>query len=901
MDKDDLKKIFSKSDWNEETIIEADKIVSRIAEEYLGLETYPNQFEIISSEQMLDAYSLIGLPISYSHWKFGKDFVMNQNNYKKGRMGLAYELVINSDPCISYNMEDNTTCLMVLVLAHAAYGHNHFFKNNYLFKQWTQADAIIDYMVFAKNFVEKCEEKYGYDEVEAVLDSCHALMNYGVDKYQKPKKLSPEEERERLKKKLEDDQVFLDDIWRTLPKEKQEKARERRFPEQPEENILYFIEKNSPKLKGWQRELVRIVRKTSQYFYPQGQSKVANEGCLVEGSLINTENGLMDIKHLVENKYSGKVWDGEEWRKVYDWFHNVDKDRIKIVTDKGYEIYGGDNHKLFLNDEWIKLNEINIGYEFKLEPKEVPYTEEYINISYIKPEYLTNDELCKLSGINTTTYARFNDSNYPFKISNERIALCMEVKDIIENRDESLRFVKKWELYNIPSIMEEKFAYWLGLLIGDGNTSWRNRVICFTNGDLGLVNEFDRLSYELFGYKCSVRKDENRWRVSINSQHILHFLQSNIGVKNGVSSRIKDIPEIILKSPKSVIQSFIRGHFDADGHISKNVVIVSNSEKLLKAEQVFLHNIGIFSSVKKTNGDDTWRLYIGGKDVKHFYEKVGTNCQYKDVNFKTFLDTKKWYLDKDYNLKVVEILRDKGDTYDFSVEKTHKYSALGYINHNCATFTHYEIINKMHEEGYLGDDFMLEFFHHHSNVIFQPGFDSQNYSGLNPYTLGFNIFTDLKRISLEPTEEDKKWFPDIAGKGNWAETFRYIVENFKDETFVLQYLSPKVIRDMKLFSIMDEHESSHYEVNAIHDEYGYKKIRQALSESYNRSRYVPDIQVYDVDVYGDRTLTLEHTPVNNKKLDSASIRKVLPHVEHLWGFPVRMLEEGKEIGTTKTL
>jgi spore cortex formation protein SpoVR/YcgB (stage V sporulation) len=89
MDKEYLKKLFSRSDWDEDTIIEADKIVSRIAEEYLGLDTYPNQFEIISSEQMLDAYSLIGLPISYNHWKFGKDFVMNQNNYKKGRMGLA--------------------------------------------------------------------------------------------------------------------------------------------------------------------------------------------------------------------------------------------------------------------------------------------------------------------------------------------------------------------------------------------------------------------------------------------------------------------------------------------------------------------------------------------------------------------------------------------------------------------------------------------------------------------------------------------------------------------------------------------------------------------------------------------------------------------------------------------
>lgn len=495
MNKEELRKLFSRSDWNEETIIEADKIVSRIAEEYLGLDTYPNQFEIISSEQMLDAYSLIGLPISYSHWKFGKDFVMNQNNYKKGRMGLAYELVINSNPCISYNMEDNTTCLMVLVLAHAAYGHNHFFKNNYLFKQWTQADAIIDYMVFAKNFVAKCEEKYGYDEVEQVLDSCHALMNYGVDKYKKPRKLSPHEEQERLKKKIEDDQIFLDDIWRTVPKDKQEKAKRRRFPESPEENLLYFIEKNSPKLKGWQRELIRIVRKTAQYFYPQGQSKVTNEGC--------------------------------------------------------------------------------------------------------------------------------------------------------------------------------------------------------------------------------------------------------------------------------------------------------------------------------------------------------------------------------------------------------------------ATFVHYEIVNKMHEEGYLAEDFMLEFFHHHSNVIFQPGFDSKFYSGLNPYTLGFSIFSDLKRMSLDPTEEDRKWFPEIAGKGNWAETFRYIVENFKDETFVLQYLSPKVIRDLKLFSISDEEGTSYYEVDAIHNEYGYKKIRQNLSESYNRCRYVPDIQVYDVDVYGDRTLTLKHTPVNGKRLDASSINKVLPHVEYLWGFPVRMVEKGKEIGTTK--
>ena len=152
MDKDKLRQQLSKPDWDEDTIIGFSEVIDRISKEYLGLDVYPNQFEIVSSEQLLDAYSSIGLPITYSHWKFGKDFVMNQNNYKRGRMGLSYEMVINSSPCISYNLEDNDTCLMTLVYAHVQ-GHNHFFKNNYLFKQWTQADAIIDYMVFAKNFV----------------------------------------------------------------------------------------------------------------------------------------------------------------------------------------------------------------------------------------------------------------------------------------------------------------------------------------------------------------------------------------------------------------------------------------------------------------------------------------------------------------------------------------------------------------------------------------------------------------------------------------------------------------------------------------------------------------------------------------------------------------------------
>lgn len=267
-------------DWTFDILEKTYNEIEKIALEEMKLDPYPNQIEIVTAEQMLDAYSAVGMPINYHHWSFGKDFSENWKNYQNGNMNLAYELVINSSPCISYCMEENDMIMQALVMAHAGFGHNAFFKNNYLFKEWTHADSIVDYMTFARDYILKCEERYGVDEVEELIDACHAIADQGIDVYHRRHKKRLTEEEQMMEAKLQYDDALRDynDLYiKTIPK-KAEAKKKKAIMAEPQENLLYFLEKNSPTLKNWQREIIRIIRKIAQYYSPQSATKVANEG-----------------------------------------------------------------------------------------------------------------------------------------------------------------------------------------------------------------------------------------------------------------------------------------------------------------------------------------------------------------------------------------------------------------------------------------------------------------------------------------------------------------------------------------------------------------------------------------------------------------------------------------------
>ena len=484
--------LYEDSEWTFDNLKRALDAIEEIALNDLGLNIYPNQIEIITSEQMLDAYSSHGMPLMYQHWSFGKHFSRDQMMYQKGYTGLAYEIVINSNPCIAYLMQENTMTMQALVMAHACFGHNHFFKNNYLFQQWTDADGILSYLEFSKKYIARCEDEYGFDEVEKILDSAHALMDQGVFRYNRPPRLSDADKIAKIVARAEHERENFDDIWRTLPniEEDEEEAEERqqsvRDIKLPEENLLYFIEKASPVLRPWQRELVRIVRNMAQYFYPQKQTKVMNEGC--------------------------------------------------------------------------------------------------------------------------------------------------------------------------------------------------------------------------------------------------------------------------------------------------------------------------------------------------------------------------------------------------------------------ATFTHHYIMNELYNRGQIGEGSIMEFLHSHSGVVFQPDFDDQRYSGINPYALGFAMMEDIKRICVEPTPEDREWFPDLAESKDWRSALKYAWENYRDESFILQYLSPTVMRQFRMFAISDNAKEKHMEIAAIHNSRGFEMVRKTLATMYDLGTHEPNIQVIGADLAGDRTLKLQHTVYRDRKLEPKTKTAVIEHIKNLWGYKVRLDE-----------
>lgn len=240
----------------------------------LGLDFYPQEFDIIGYNEMIAYEAYVGMPSRYPHWSYGKSYEKNKTLYSYNLTGLPYEMVINSDPCLAYLMRDNSLLLQILTMAHV-YGHNDFFKNNRLFKEGTKAYYTIEMFKLdaeiIRGFVN--DPNIGYSKVEKILDAAHALK-FQIPRVIGVKELSQEEIKESLMKEYNrkiEGRDFLDD------REEIEVPDLNKIPLEPCDDVIGFIIKYS-NLEEWEKTILKIVKRETEYFMPQIETKIMNEG-----------------------------------------------------------------------------------------------------------------------------------------------------------------------------------------------------------------------------------------------------------------------------------------------------------------------------------------------------------------------------------------------------------------------------------------------------------------------------------------------------------------------------------------------------------------------------------------------------------------------------------------------
>ena len=275
------------SDWSMDELTDWDKKICKLGESY-GLDWYPIEYEICDYKEMMGHMAYTGLPTHYRHWSFGKSFDRIQTEYNLGMSGLPYEMIINSNPSISYLMTENPMPTHILTMAHCV-GHSDFFKNNRMFQE-TGADTVIDRFKAAGKRVKKYMEdpQIGIDKVERILDACHSIR-FQVPRTPGIKRRNHQE----LKKYYQ--QLILNDIsgwWSTH-------FNINKIPLEPDSNLLGFIAEHNRFLEDWERDLIRIVEKESLYFVPQASTKIMNEGwaCMIHEKIIN-DLGIPDDYYL---------------------------------------------------------------------------------------------------------------------------------------------------------------------------------------------------------------------------------------------------------------------------------------------------------------------------------------------------------------------------------------------------------------------------------------------------------------------------------------------------------------------------------------------------------------------------------------------------------------------------
>ncbi len=369
-----------------------------------------------------------------------------------------------------------------------------------------------------------------------------------------------------------------------------------------------------------------LVDGQGNYGSIDGDSPAAMRYCLIGNTIIPTSQGLLEIKDISqkENINISILSKDKKINAASKWFDSGEHPTIKVTTNQGFTIQGSQNHPLLT---WVK-NPLTgkPGCKWKL--------------------------LSEIVEGDITVIDRTSNLLWP----TQEVLLESFIP-----KDPSYRT----QIKILPKTLTPDLAYILGGLISDAYIG--RKKIEFCNSDEEWIIEFEQTWKKVFP-DCRLHKFYKQpnsygkkpyYRLEIHSLYVIEFLR-NLGL-NPVKAALKDIPQVILQSPKEVVARFLQAYFEGDGSISSSTKMVelsaiSISEKLISQLQVLFLRFGIASTKRFDKYRSTHKLYIRGlKNYRLFKQEIGFLSKHKNGKLDKILSL----LHKDSSLlDYVPYLRD---------------------------------------------------------------------------------------------------------------------------------------------------------------------------------------------------------------------------------------------------
>lgn len=796
------KLLYTGKEWDFEKLEKTWAVIKDIAVNKFGLSFYDTEFEVITARQMIQNYTTHGLPVYYCSWEQGKHFNQQWNEYLNGKLGLAYEIVINTDPCICYLMDSNDMPMQTLVMSHAAcvdkdteYLSRTGWKkiNEYRGEEVAQyhTDGNIEF-VYPQRYIKRAEKEF------------YHITAPGIDQLI-----------------TRDHRIIFKEFSGNLKEESADQFVARHYRKTRGHNgkFLTTFKYSGQGLPLSDDELrLAIAIKADGSFRPKVRSNHFN--CVnyqrVRFHLKKTRKierlknllNKLKIDYTLRSSYEGRVSivftvpDNNYYSKSHiDLWYSASEEQLQLISEEVLYWDGSIKSQKFSS---IKKEEID-----------------FIQFVWASQGYGTHIEKQKIRGNRKQCYDLTRSPRSLRSITASRKGR----RDIpVINSTDGYSYC-----FTVPSGMFLARRNDCIFVTGNcgHNSLFKNNYLFKNNTEANFILEY-------MGFADKFIKKCERLYGTIEVMKVLdvaHMIQNH-----SYQPKRNKPPKVNIEEQRKEWTQYLESQRDELDKIT------------------FKHN-DLSSDVRRMlNKIEGQQIKLPEYDLLYFIEK---NIQLPS-----------------WQKEIMRIVR---------IVSSYFYpQVLCKLLHEAwASYVHYTLCTELWEQGYIDSESYLSIKHSHTQVANErPGYKPS----LNPYYLGFNMFKDIERMCKNPTDEDRKYFPTIAGKGDqYFEICKEIAYNNTDESFVRQYMSPALLRQLKLVVLEDDSGSYYYKCVGSHEPEHYRQTVNHIANQYQIINNIPQMVITAVNTKY-KEISLKYIPYKDRGLNQEDKEYILLRLEALTGW-----------------